>query len=115
MEGRPPRRTGRQPGPDGSLDARRGDRRGGAHRAGAHHPPEPVAARHPDLVKRDFTATGSNQLWVTDLTYVPTWAGTAYVCFITDAFSRMIVAWRVASTMRCYDVNRSNQALVAIK
>jgi len=58
------------------------------------------AARSPDLVKRNFTATGPNQLWVTDLTYVPTWSGVAYTCFIVDAFSRMIVAWRVASTMR---------------
>ena len=56
--------------------------------------------RHPDLVRRDFTAAGPNQLWVTDLTYVPTWAGVAYVCFITDAYSRMIVGWRVASHMR---------------
>ena len=39
-------------------------------------------------------------MWVTDLTYVPTWAGVGYVCFITDAFSRMIVGWRVASNMR---------------
>ena len=53
--------------------------------------PDPAAARHPDLVGRDFTATAPNQLWVTDLTFVPTWAGVAYVCFITDAFSRMIV------------------------
>jgi putative transposase len=58
------------------------------------------APRSPDLVKRDFTATSPNQLWVTDLTYVPTWSGVAYVCFIVDAFSRMIVGWRVASTMR---------------
>jgi len=62
--------------------------------------PDPVAARHPDLVHRDFTATAPNQLWVTDLTYVPTWAGVAYVCFIIDAFSRMIVGWRVAGHMR---------------
>ncbi|WP_155250287.1 IS3 family transposase [Mycobacterium intracellulare] len=61
---------------------------------------DPTAARHPDLVKRNFTATAPNQLWVTDLTYVPTWAGVAYVCFITDAFSRMIVGWRVAGHMR---------------
>ncbi len=54
------------------------------------------AGRSPDLVKRDFTATAPNQLWVTDLTYVPTWSGVAYVCFIVDAFSRMIVGWRVA-------------------
>jgi putative transposase len=51
-------------------------------------------------VKRDFTATAPNQLWVTDLTDVPTFAGIAYVCFIIDAFSRMIVGWRVASNMR---------------
>ncbi|QIP43756.1 transposase IS401 (plasmid) [Rhodococcus erythropolis] len=56
--------------------------------------------RHPDLVGRDFTATMPNQLWVTDLTHVATWAGIAYVCFITDAYSRMIVGWRVAPHMR---------------
>ena len=62
--------------------------------------PDLTAARHPDLVKRNFTATAPNQLWVTDLTFVPTWAGVAYVCFIVDAYSRMIVGWRVASHMR---------------
>jgi hypothetical protein len=58
------------------------------------------AGRHPDLVNRQFTATAPNQLWVTDLTFVATWAGVAYVCFIIDAFSRMIVGWRVAAHMR---------------
>ena len=62
--------------------------------------PDTAAPRHPDLVKRDFTATCPNQLWVTDLTFVPTWAGVAYVCFIIDAFSRAVVGWRVASNMR---------------
>ncbi len=62
--------------------------------------PDQDAVRHPDLVNRDFTATAPNQLWVMDLTYVATWAGMAYVCFITDAFSRHIVGWRVASHMR---------------
>jgi putative transposase len=61
---------------------------------------DPAAARHPDLVKRKFTASAPNRLWVTDLTFVPTWAGVAYVCFIVDAYSRMIVGWRVASHMR---------------
>lgn len=59
-----------------------------------------TAERSPDLVERDFTATAPSQLWVTDLTYVPTWSGVAYVCFIVDAFSRRIVGWRVASHMR---------------
>ena len=62
--------------------------------------PDPAAVRHPDLVGPDFTATAPNALWVTDLTFVPTWAGVAYVCFITDAYSRMIVGWRVAGHMR---------------
>jgi putative transposase len=62
--------------------------------------PDPAAARHPDLVKRRFAATAPNQLWVTDLTFVPTWAGMAYVCFIVDAYSRSIVGWRVASHLR---------------
>jgi putative transposase len=58
------------------------------------------AARHPDLVQRQFVAERPNELWVTDLTYVPTWSGVAYVCFIIDACSRMIVGWRVAAHMR---------------
>jgi putative transposase len=58
------------------------------------------AARHPDLVNRKFRADEPNRLWVTDLTFVATWAGVAYVCFIVDAFSRMIVGWRVAGHMR---------------
>ena len=62
--------------------------------------PDPAAPRHPDLVGRDFTASAPNQLWVTDLTFVPTWAGVAYVCFIIDAYTRMIVGWRVAGNMR---------------
>lgn len=62
--------------------------------------PAAGTGRHPDLVGRDFTANTPNQLWVTDLTCVPTWQGVAYVCFITDAYSRMIVGWRVAANMR---------------
>jgi transposase InsO family protein len=38
--------------------------------------------------------------WVTDLTYVPTWGGVVYVCFIIDVFSRRFVGWRSATNMR---------------
>ena len=61
---------------------------------------DPQAARPPDLVDRDFTADAPNRLWVADLTQVATWSGVAYVCFITDAFSRRVVGWRVAGHMR---------------
>jgi len=62
--------------------------------------PDETAGRHPDLVDRQFVADRPNALWVTDLTYVPTWSGVAYVCFIVDAYSRMIVGWRCATNMR---------------
>jgi putative transposase len=61
---------------------------------------DPDAWRAPDLVNRDFTADRPDALWVTDLTYVPTRSGMAYVCFIVDAFSRRIVGWRVAANMK---------------
>jgi putative transposase len=61
---------------------------------------DPDAVRAPDLVKRKFCAERPDALWVTDLTYVPTRSGMAYVCFIVDAFSRRIVGWRVAANMR---------------
>jgi putative transposase len=50
--------------------------------------------RAADLVKRQFTAGAPNRLWVADFTYVPTWAGTVYVAFAIDVFSRKIVGWR---------------------
>ena len=62
--------------------------------------PDDSADRHPDRVDRKFVADRPNRLWVTDLTYVPTWSGVVYVCFIVDAFSRMIVGWRAATNMR---------------
>jgi putative transposase len=62
--------------------------------------PDPDAVRAPDLVNRNFTADRPDALWVTDLTYVATRSGMAYVCFIVDAFSRRIVGWRVATHMR---------------
>ena len=62
--------------------------------------PDEKATQPADLVDRDFTAERPDRLWVVDLTYVATWSGFAYVCFITDAFSRKIVGWRVASHMR---------------
>ena len=61
---------------------------------------DPDAQRAPDLVNRNFRADRPDALWVTDLTYVPTRTGMAYVCFIVDAFSRRIVGWRVAANMR---------------
>lgn len=57
-------------------------------------------ARPADLVDRVFKAVAPNLLWVADLTYVSTWAGTTYVSFVIDVFSRRIVGWRVSSSLR---------------
>ncbi|WP_092652920.1 IS3 family transposase [Actinopolymorpha singaporensis] len=96
------RRAGHDIGRDQTARLMRAEHIAGARRSKrviTTRPGEGIP-RHSDLVRRDFTATAPNQLWVTDLTYVPTFAGVAYVCFIVDAFSRAIVGWRVASHMR---------------
>ena len=59
-----------------------------------------TSPRPADLVDRHFVARQPNQLWVADLTYVATWSGFAYAAFVIDVFSRRIVGWRVASTLR---------------
>ena len=55
--------------------------------------------RPADLVKRQFTATRPNQLWVADITFVATWSGFAYVAFVIDVFARCIVGWRVSRSL----------------
>jgi putative transposase len=56
-----------------------------------------------DLLDRDFTAAAPNRVWVTDFTYVKTWAGFVYVAFILDVFAQRIVAWH-ASTSKATDL-----------
>jgi putative transposase len=75
----------------------RGVRRGKPHTTTT---PDQAAARPADLVDRDFSASRPNQLWVADLTYVGTWAGFVYVAFVIDAFSRFIVGWQAAWSLR---------------
>lgn len=54
----------------------------------------------PDLVDRNFTAAGPDQLWVADITYVPTLAGFLFVAIVLDAFSRRVVGWAMANHLR---------------
>jgi putative transposase len=61
---------------------------------------DPAAQRRPDLVRRDFTATAPDRLWVGDFTYLRTWEGRSLFSFIIDVFSRMIVGWQIARHMR---------------
>jgi putative transposase len=53
----------------------------------------------PDLVERNFTADRPDQLWVADITYIPTWAGFLYLAVVLDACSRRIVGWSMATSL----------------
>lgn len=54
----------------------------------------------PDRVERDFSAERPDQLWVADITYIPTWAGFVYLAVVLDVFSRRIVGWSMAGHLR---------------
>jgi putative transposase len=51
-----------------------------------------------DHVNRQFYAPAPNMLWVSDFTYVATWAGFVYVAFVIDTYARRIVGWRASRT-----------------
>ena len=54
----------------------------------------------PDLVDRDFEPDAPNELWVADITYVPTNEGYMYVAVVLDAFSRRVIGWAMAEHLR---------------
>lgn len=54
----------------------------------------------PDLVDRDFAAEGPDELWVADITYIPTWAGFLYLAVVVDAWSRRVIGWCMANHLR---------------
>ena len=60
---------------------------------------DPAATPAPDLVNRDFTATGPNRLWVADATRIPCGQGVFWLAAVRDAFSNRIVGWRCSD--RC--------------
>ena len=61
---------------------------------------KPGTPAHDDLVRRDFTATGPNELWLTDITEHWTREGKLYLCAIKDVFSNRIVGWSIDSRMK---------------
>ena len=68
----------------------------------------------PDLVGREFTASGPNKLWVADITYVRTNNGFVYAAFVTDVYSRRIAGWALSDSMRTevLPLQALNQAIV---
>ncbi len=54
----------------------------------------------PDLVDRNFTASGPNQLWIADITYIPTATGFLYLAVVLDVWSRKVVGWSMTNHLR---------------
>ena len=62
--------------------------------------PDQAAQRPPDLVQREFAASGPDELWCVDFTYLRCWEGVVFFAFVIDVYSRMIVGWQFADHMR---------------
>ncbi|GAP79964.1 mobile element protein [Brachybacterium sp. SW0106-09] len=61
---------------------------------------DPDGKRAGDLLNRDFTASAPNRVWVTDFTYIRTWAGFVYVAFVVDVFAQRIVGWQASASKK---------------
>lgn len=61
---------------------------------------DPEAAKPIDLVERRFFADAPDQLWVADMTYIPTWSGWLYLAMVLDVYSRKVVGWAMDTNMR---------------
>jgi putative transposase len=60
--------------------------------------PNRAHAVYPYLLK-DIEITRPNQVWSTDITFVPIVGGFAYLCAVIDWYSRMVLAWTLSNTM----------------
>jgi putative transposase len=70
----------------------------------------------PDLVQRQFVANGINQLWVADMTYLPTWSGFLYLAVVIDVYSRKVVGWMFGEHMKAdLVISALNMALLTRK
>ena len=61
---------------------------------------DPAAKPAADLVERDFTADEPDELWVGDITFIPTDEGWLFVASVLDVCTRMVVGWSIADHLR---------------
>ena len=76
---------------------------------------DPDASPAPDLLDRNFCAEGPNQVWVSDITYIPTWSGFLYLAVVLDIWSRRIVGWAMATHLGAELVVRALDMAVAAR
>ena len=74
----------------------------GVSRRGAKRPRRLTAEMPaaPDLVRRKFTAEAPNQLWVADITYIPTWEGWLFLAAVMDIYTKRIVGWSMRDDLK---------------
>jgi putative transposase len=72
-----------------------------------------AAVAAPDLVDRNFSAKAPNQLWVADITYIPTWEGFLYLAFVLDACTRRVVGWAMRTTLQTEIVTAALEMAIA--
>jgi transposase InsO family protein len=69
----------------------------------------------PNLLQQDFTASGPNQKWAGDITYVRTREGWVYLAVIIDLFSRRVVGWAISNRMKQDLALRALDMAIAIR
>ena len=69
----------------------------------------------PNLLQQDFTASGPNQKWAGDITYVWTREGWVYLAVIIDLFSRRVVGWAISNRMKQDLALRALNMAIAIR
>jgi putative transposase len=77
--------------------------------------PDPFARPAADLVERDFSAAGPDELWVGDQTYVPTDEGWLFVSSVLDVFSRRLIGWSITDHLRAEAVAAALDAAAATR
>lgn len=75
----------------------------------------PGVATAPDLVRREWSPTEPNRLWVADITYCRTWEGWLYLAAVLDCYSRRCVGWAIRDDMRAELVSDAVQMAIAAR
>jgi transposase InsO family protein len=69
----------------------------------------------PNLLQQDFTASGPDQKWAGDITYVWTREGWVYLAVIIDLFSRRVIGWAISNRMKQDLALRALNMAIAIR
>lgn len=63
--------------------------------------------KHPNMIKEGVELTRPEQLWVADITYLPTHEGESYLSLVTDAYSRKIVGYHLSDNLKAGSVKQA--------